>query len=381
MAPTDHALLSVSGAHRWLNCPPSAVLESREPDSSSAAAEQGTVAHALAEWKLRRALHQAPTSKPESDWIDVEMENYTDDYVAFVQEHVSLARETCGDPQVLIEQRLDFSHIVLGGFGTGDCVIIAEPTLNIIDLKYGQGVLVDAERNPQLMLYALGALHAFGDLYDIEAVAVTIYQPRRGNVDTWETSVAELEVWAESEVKPKAELAAEGRGEFCPGSWCQFCRIAPTCRARAKANLALAQHEFASPAELSDSEIADILARIPQLKTWAADVEAYALAQAVNQGKHWDGFKLVTGRSIRKYTDENAVAAAAQAAGYTDIYDKRLITLTAMERLMGKTTFTKVLGDLVVKPVGKPTLVPDADKRPALEIHSAESEFTKTESR
>ena len=376
--PDQHALLSASGAHRWLNCPPSAVLESREPDSSSAAAEQGTVAHALAEWKLRRALHQAPTSKPESDWIDAEMENYTDDYVAFVQEHVLLARETFGDPRVLIEQRLDFSHIVPGGFGTGDCVIIAEPTLQIIDLKYGQGVLVEAERNPQLMLYALGAIHAFGDLYDIETVAVTIYQPRRRNVDTWETSVADLESWAETVVKPKAALAAAGRGKFCPGSWCQFCRIAPTCRVRAEANLALAKREFTPPAELTDAEIADVLARIPQLKTWAADVEAYALSLAVNQGKTWDGFKLVAGRSVRKYTDETAVSEAAEAAGYHDIYDKRLITLTAMEKLMGKKTFNEVLGGLVVKPVGKPTLVPESDKRPALDIRSAESEFTKT---
>lgn len=381
MAPTDHALLSASGAHRWLNCPPSAVLESREPDSSSAAAAQGPAAHALAEWKLRRALHRAPGFKPESTWIDDEMENYTDDYVAFVQEHISLAREACGDPQVLIEQRLDFSHVVPGGFGTGDCVIIAEPKLQIINLKYGQGVLVQAEHNPQLMLYALGALHVFGDLYDIETVAVTIYQPRRGNVDTWETSVADLESWAETVVKPKAELAAAGGGEFCPGSWCQFCRIAPTCRARAEANLALAKLEFAPPAELTDAEIADVLTRIPQLKTWAADVEAYALSQAVNQGKHWDGFKLVAGRSVRKYTDETKVAEAAVAAGYADIYDRKLITLTAMERLMGKTTFNEVLGDLVVKPVGKPTLVPDTDKRPALDIHSAQTEFTKTESR
>ena len=278
MTPSDHALLSASGAHRWLNCTPSARLESDEPESSSSAAEQGTAAHALAEWKLRRALHQAPTFKPVSAWIDDEMETLTDDYVAYVQEHISLAEETCGDPQVLIEQRLDFSHIVPGGFGTGDCVIIAEPTLQIIDLKYGQGVLVEAANNPQLMLYALGALHAFGSLYDIERVAVTIYQPRRANVDTWEISVAELQHWAETEVKPKAELASAGGGEFCPGSWCQFCKIAPTCRARAEANLALAKLEFAPPAELSDVEIADVLARIPQFKTWAANVEAYALS-------------------------------------------------------------------------------------------------------
>ena len=374
MAPSDHALLSASGAHRWLNCTPSARLESDEPESTSAAAEQGTAAHALAEHKLRRALKQR-SKRPVSTWIDDEMETLTDDYVAYVQEHISLARETCGDPQVLIEQRLDFSHVVPGGFGTGDCVIIAEPTLQIIDLKYGQGVLVEAERNPQLMLYALGALHTFGDLYDIERVAVTIYQPRRGNVDTWEISVTELEHRAEAEVKPKAELAAAGEGEFCPGSWCQFCKIAPTCRARAEANLALARLEFAPPAELSDSEIADVLARIPQLKTWAADVEAYALSQAVNQGVVFEGFKLVAGRSIRNYTSETDVAAAAEAAGYRDIWDRKLITLTAMERLMGKPAFNEILGDLVTKPAGKPTLVPASDKRPALDLVSAATDF------
>ena len=304
------------------------------------------------------------------------MEHLTDDYVAFVQEHISIARETCGDPQVLIEQRLDFSHIVPGGFGTGDAVIIAEPTLQIIDLKYGQGVLVEAEQNPQLMLYALGALHAFGSLYDIETVAVTIYQPRRGNVDTWETSVAELEHWAETDVKPKAELAAAGEGEFCPGSWCQFCKITPTCRARAEANLQLAKLEFAPPAELTDVEIADVLTRIPQLKTWASDVEAYALSKAVNQGVVFEGFKLVAGRSVRKYTSETDVAKAAEAAGYRDIWDRKLITLTAMEKLMGKPAFNEILSEYVTKPAGKPTLVPASDKRPALDLVSAATDFS-----
>lgn len=374
MTPSDHALLSASGAHRWLNCTPSARLESDEPESTSAAAEQGTAAHALAEHKLRRALKQR-SKRPVSAWIDDEMETLTDDYVSFVQEHISIAQETCGDPQVLIEQRLDFSHVVPGSFGTGDCVIIAEPTLQIIDLKYGQGVLVEAVNNPQLMLYALGALHAFGSLYDIETVSVTIYQPRRANVDTWEISVAELEQWAETEVKPKAELASAGEGEFCPGSWCQFCRIAPTCRARAEANLQLAKLEFVPPAELSDAEIADVLTRIPQLKTWASDVEAYALSKAVNQGVVFEGFKLVAGRSVRKYTSEKDVAAAAEAAGYRDIWDRKLITLTAMEKLMGKPAFNEILGDLVTKPAGKPTLVPASDKRPALDLVSAATDF------
>lgn len=184
----------------------------------------------MAEWKLRRALHDAPTTKPVSDWHNAEMDALTDDYVAFIQERLRDVHQVCADPQVLIEQRLDFSHVVPGGFGTGDCVIIAEPVLHIIDLKYGQWVLVEAEHNPQLMLYALGALEAFGSLYDISEVAVMIFQPRRSNVSRWTIPVAELEAWSEQVVKPRAALAARGGGEFAPGEWCRFCKLAPTCR-------------------------------------------------------------------------------------------------------------------------------------------------------
>ncbi|WOH93771.1 DUF2800 domain-containing protein [Corynebacterium urealyticum] len=373
--PDQHALLSASGAHRWLACPPSATLEAGLLDSSSQAAAQGTAAHALAEWKLRRALHDAPTTKPVSNWHDEQMDTLTDDYVVFVQERLRDVRQTCADPQVLIEQRLDFSHVVPGGFGTGDCVIIAEPTLQIIDLKYGQGVMVEAEHNPQLMLYALGALNAFGSLYGITEVAVTIFQPRRSNVSTWTIPVAELEAWAAQVVKPRAALAASGDGEYAPGEWCRFCKLAPTCRARAKENLALAQHEFAPPAELTDAEIAQVLAQLPDLKAWAADVKVHALSLAVNRGKSWPGFKLVEGRSIRKYSDESAVAQAAQAAG-VDVWGRKLKTITALEKQLGKKRFNQLLGDLVVKPAGKPTLVPNSDKRPALVIQSAATQFT-----
>ena len=220
--PDHHALLSASGAHRWLNCPPSALVEAGLPGSTSDAAEQGTIAHALAEWKLRRALHLSPTMKPESTWIDSEMESHTDDYLAFIQERLREARKTCKDPGTLIEQRLNFSHLVPGGFGTGDCVIIAEPLLQIIDFKYGQGVLVGAEKNPQLALYAIGALHTFDALYEIAEVAVTIFQPRRSNVATWHISVAELKAWAEEIVRPTAKLAGKGEGSFAAGSWCRF---------------------------------------------------------------------------------------------------------------------------------------------------------------
>lgn len=373
--PDQHALLSASGAHRWLACPPSATLEAGLLDSSSQAAAQGTAAHALAEWKLRRALHDAPTTKPVSNWHDEQMDTLTDDYVVFVQERLRDVRQTCADPQVLIEQRLDFSHVVPGGFGTGDCVIIAEPTLQIIDLKYGQGVMVEAEHNPQLMLYALGALNAFGSLYGITEVAVTIFQPRRSNVSTWTIPVAELEAWAAQVVKPRAALAASGDGEYAPGEWCRFCKLAPTCRARAKENLALAQHEFAPPAELTDAEIAQVLAQLSDLKAWAADVKVHALSLAVNRGKSWPGFKLVEGRSIRKYSDESAVAQAAQAAG-VDVWGRKLKTITALEKQLGKKRFNQLLGDLVVKPAGKPTLVPNSDKRPALVIQSAATQFT-----
>ena len=371
----QHALLSASGAHRWLACPPSATLEAGLPESSSQAAEQGTVAHALAEWKVRRALHDAPSTKPVSSWHDEQMDTLTDDYVAFVQERLRDARQACADPQVLIEQRLDFSHVVPGGFGTGDCVIIAEPVLHIIDLKYGQGVMVEAEHNPQLMLYALGALNAFGSLYDITEVAVTIFQPRRSNVSTWTIPVAELEAWAEQVVKPRAALAARGDGEFAPGEWCRFCKLAPTCRTRAEANLALAKHEFAPPPELTYAEISQVLTQLPDLKAWAADVEAHTLSLVVSQGKTWPRFKLVEGRPIRKYSDESAVAQTAEAVG-VDVWDRKLKTFTALEKQLGKKRFTTVFGDLVVKPAGKPTLVPESDKRPALGIQSAANEFT-----
>ena len=372
--PESHALLSASSAHRWLNCPPSAQASAGVRDEASQAALQGTAAHALAEYKLLRALKRR-AKRPVSEFEDDEMDQLTSDYVGFVLEHLTAARQACADPQVLIEQRLDFSHVVPGGFGTGDCVIIAEPVLHIIDLKYGQGVMVESEANPQLMLYALGALEAFGSLYDITEVAVTIFQPRRSNVSTWTISVAELVAWAEQVVKPRAALAASGDGEFAPGEWCRFCKLAPTCRTRAEANLALAKNEFAPPAELDDGEIAAVLAQLPQLKAWATDVEAHALSLAVNQGKTWTGFKLVEGRSIRKYTNEQAVAQAAEAAG-VDVWDRKLKTITALEKQLGKKRFSELFGDLVVKPAGKPALVPVSDKRPALEIQSAANEFS-----
>lgn len=374
MPPEKHAKLSASSAHRWMNCTPSANLEREFADKSSEAAAEGTAAHALCEHKLRKALKMRST-RPVSKYDSDDMEIYTDSYRDFVLEQLAEAKQHCIDPLVLIEQRLDFSCYVPDGFGTGDCVIVADKALHIIDFKYGLGVLVSAENNPQMMLYALGALRLFDALYDIETVSMSIFQPRRDNVSTWTIPVSELNEWAETTLREKAALAFDGEGDFIPGPWCTFCKAAVKCRARAEEKLALAQYEFAKPPLLTDEEIEDILSRLEDLTKWANEISAYAQDAAINHGKQWKGFKLVESRSNRKYTDENAVIAAANAAGYRDIFRKNLIPITEMEKLMGKKTFSEVLGGLVIKPQGKPTLVPASDKRPA--IHTgANHEFT-----
>ena len=365
MPPEKHAKLSASSAHRWMNCNPSANLEREFADRTSEAAAEGSAAHALCEHKLRKSLKMRST-RPVSKYDSDEMEMYTDSYVEFVLEQIEVAKQHCTDPFVLIEQRLDFSCYVPDGFGTGDCLIVADKLLHIIDFKYGLGVLVDAEDNPQMMLYALGALRLFDALYDIDTISMSIFQPRRENVSTWTITVAELEEWAEQTLRPKAELAFKGEGEFNPGPWCTFCKAAVKCRARAEEKLALARYEFAKPPLLTDEEIEDILSRLDDLTKWANEIAAYAQDAAINHGKQWNGFKLVEGRSIRKYSDESAVVAAATAAGYRDIYKKSLIPITEMEKLMGKKTFAEILGGLVIKPQGKPTLVPASDKRPAI---------------
>ena len=374
MPPKSHAILSASSSHRWLNCNPSARLEQEFEDQETEAASEGTAAHALCEHKLRKAL-KLRSKKPVSQYDCDEMDDYTDGYVQFVLEQLAQAKLTCPDPQVLIEQRLDFSCYVPDGFGTGDCLIIASPRLHVIDFKYGLGVLVDAYQNPQMMLYALGALRIFDCLYDITEVSMSIYQPRRENVSTWTISVDELMDWAENTLRPKADLAYKGEGEYSPGSWCQFCKAAVKCRARAEAKLDLARFEFAQPPLLSDAEIEEILGKLDDLTKWANEIMAYAQDAAINHGKEWAGYKLVESRTNRKYTDEDAVARAAASAGYRDIYKKTLISITEMEKLMGKQTFKEVLGSLVIKPAGRPTLVPASDKRPAITTVGANHDF------
>jgi hypothetical protein len=295
------------------------------------------------------------------------MSDCADGYAAFILELVEASKQTCPDPQALIEQRLDFSKYVEGGFGTGDCVVIADGTLHIVDYKHGQGVLVEAEDNPQMKLYALGALEIFDGIYDIDTVSMTIYQPRRDNISTHTVFKESLYQWAEEILKPAAELAYAGEGEYNCGDWCQFCKAKYDCRKRAEANMELARHDFKRPPLLEDDEIESILGKIDDLVSWASDIKDYAL-QAALGGKRWQDWKLVEGRSNRKYINDEAVAATVTKAGY-DPYEHKVMGITAMEKTLGKTKFSELLGSLVEKPQGKPTLVPESDKRPA--IHTA----------
>jgi hypothetical protein len=353
-----------------MSCTPSAQLEQQFPNETSTYAEEGTAAHDLAEHKLKKALKMR-SKKPTSPYHSDEMDEMTDLYVEYCLELIEKSKESCQDLQILIEQRLDFSDYVPEGFGTGDLVVVGSGTLHVVDLKYGRGIIVSAEQNPQMMLYALGALSLFEMLYDIEKVSMAIVQPRVDNFSTWEITVEELLKWAEEELKPKALLASTGGGEFCAGDHCRFCRAKNQCRARAVKNLELLKYEFQDPALLTDEEIAEIIGLADELAKWAGDIYTYATALAINEGREWDGFKLVEGRTRRKYSDEKAVAETAKSAGYTDIFKQSLITITEMEKLMGKKKFNELLGKLVEKPKGKLTLVSETDKRQAVDpIHA-----------
>jgi hypothetical protein len=355
-----------------LNCPPSARLCESYEDKGSDYAAEGTDAHTLCEYKLKVALGiRAKDPTADLVYYNAEMEDCANGYTAYILEIVETAKQTCADPAVLIEQRLDFSRYVEGGFGTGDCLVIADGTLHIVDYKHGQGILVEAEDNPQMRLYALGALEIFDGIYDIDTVSMTVYQPRRDNVSTHTVFKESLYQWAEEVLKPSAKLAYAGNGEFNCGEWCRFCRIKAECRARAKANLELAQHDFKLPPLLEDDEVEDILGKIDGLISWANDIKDYAL-QAALGGKQWDGWKLVEGRSNRRYIDESAVVAAVDAEGF-DPYERKVLGITAMTSLLGKKRFEEVLGGFIEKPQGKPALVPENDKRPA--IHTAQQDF------
>lgn len=367
-----HAVLSASSSERWLNCPPSARLCEAYEDKGSDYAAEGTDAHALCEFRLKQVLG-IPADDPIENlsWYNEEMEDCAAGYAAYVSELLETAKQTCADPVVMIEQRVEFSRWVKEGFGTADCIIIADGVLNICDYKNGQGCLVLAERNPQMMLYALGALEIFDGIYDIDTVRMTIYQPRKSNISVYEMDKADLYEWANSELTQKAQLAYEGQGSFSCGEWCRFCKAKAECRERAEANLALARYEFQTPALLADEEIADILGKVDTLTAWASDVKEYALQQAIS-GTAFPGWKLVEGRSNRRYTSEAAVAAAVEGAGF-DPYERKVLGITAMQKLLGKSRFEELLAPYIEKPQGKPTLVRSSDKRP--EWNTAKNDF------
>jgi hypothetical protein len=367
-----HALLSASSAHRWISCPPSALLSKKFEDTSSSFAQEGTDAHALAQYKLEKLLGLDTKDPTESlNFYDEEMNSHAEYYASFVLEQLEAAKETCADSQILIEQKLDFSRYVPEGYGYVDCLIIADGTLTVIDYKYGLGIEVSSERNPQMLCYALGGLALFDGIYDIDQIHLIIYQPRRENISEHSISKSELIKWAEEVLAPTAQLAIKGEGEYMAGEHCQFCKAKATCRKRAEYYLELAKYDFEEPATLDNDEIAAILTKADELVSWANDVKEYALKEALN-GTKFEGFKVVAGRSNRKFTDEAAVADVVIAAGKYP-YEKKLLGITAMTALLGKKTFEDILGSLTYKPPGKPVLVTAYDKRP--EFNSAFEDF------
>lgn len=360
-----HAVLSASSSKMWIACPPAARLNAAAADISSEYAQQGSSAHQLAEFKVKHSLGCNVQDPTESlTYFDNEMADCTDSYALYVTEQIEKTKQHCKDPIVLIEQRVDFSKWVPGGFGTADAIIVSDNVLTIIDLKYGLGVLVDAEKNSQMMCYALGALQLFDGIYDIENVSMTIFQPRREHISTYEVSKKELFDWADTILKPAAQLASKGEGEFKAGEHCRFCKVKAACRKRAEYNLELAQYDFKMPDTLEDDEVEIILSKVDDLISWGTDIKEYALQQALN-GKEWKDWKVVEGRSNRKYTDETLVADTVKNAGF-DPYEHKVLGITAMTKMLGKAKFENLLSGFVEKPKGKPTLVPMSDKRPSM---------------
>lgn len=373
--PEKHARFSPSSAKRRLNCPPSLRLEEQFEEDESPYAAEGTAGHALAEHLIKKHL-KIRSKRPVSDYYSDDLLEAVDEYVSFVIGEIEEARRECKTPIICVEQRVDASDYVDECFGTADAVIVTDKVAHVIDLKLGKGVPVYAEENPQLMIYGLGVLSMAELLYDVETVRLTVFQPRLNNSSTWDITPGELKKWGEEVLRPRGAMALMGAGEFSAGTWCRFCRARNQCRARADEFLKLAQMEFRAPALLSDEEIAEVLTKSDELAKWASDVYAFAQDQAIIHGKAWPGFKLVEGRSVRKYTSDDEVAEAAKAAGYSDIYKHSLIGIGEMEKLMGKDEFARILGHLVYKPQGKITLAPDTDKREAINKTTALAEFT-----
>lgn len=369
--PSKHALLGASSAHRWLLCTPSAVLETRFPDTTSEAAREGTLAHAIVETKLKRLIKGKPRGRATRTQLNdplytPAMEEHADAYVDFIEELFAEAQARSRDAILCSEMQVDFHEWVPGGFGTTDTTIIADDTLTVVDFKFGKGHLVEAVDNPQLRLYALGAWTEFGMLYDVRKVRTYIVQPRKDSITSEELTVEELIDWADNYVRLRAELAAKGEGPKNPGDvQCLFCRAKHVCVARISALMDALKYEFRDPDLLTAEEIAAVIPKAEALASWAKGVREYALQHAV-EGEEYPGYKLVAGRSNRKIIDEEEATARLLKAGCPPEKIMRLRSITDLESYLSKETFAKVLDGLVIKPEGKPTLVPDTDKRESM---------------
>ena len=369
---TAHALLGASSAHMWLHCTPSARLCENMPDRAGKAAAEGTLAHEIAALKLQKYFtpmspkaYTARMNKlKKQELYQDEMQGYTDEYLEYIKE---IATGLPSAPCVAIEQRVDYSTYAPGGFGTADCILLHGDTLWVIDFKYGTGVPVEAVENEQMRLYALGALHEYSILYNIKQVVLTIFQPRNGGAKAWETTADEIVAWGIGFVKPRAELADKGEGDFCPSEdVCRFCRANAQCRARANKNLELLGYDFAAPNLLTNKDIGVILEKAQDLQGWVKDIQEYALKETLC-GREVPGWKAVEGRSNRAFRDVDAAFAKLIDAGIDRelLYVRNPITLTATEKLVGKKQFEELLADEIEKPKGKPTLVKQDDKRPS----------------
>ena len=415
--PDRHALLSASSSKQWLNCPPSARLQEQFPNESSVYAAEGTFAHEVCEYKVRKYLKERVKHPQSEEYYTEEIDQITDVYAEFVISIIEEMKRNGCEPLVMVEERVDYTHIAPSGFGTADMLIVGKDengngVLHIADFKTGQGVFVDADHNSQMMLYALGGLAAYGYIYDIKIVRMSIIQPRLDNISTFECTREDLENWGES-IRKIAILAYEGKGEQRAGDWCRFCRAKPVCKACKDEALSLCREEFldldegafnegafsdesvpsdgirASPAASCDNsencengtvpvfrqpglvsltELAQILPTLNRISSWIESVFAFVSSEAINNGMMIPGYKVVEGRSKRVFTDTKAVVDTAVANGYTDLYKQQLISLTEFEKMMGKKKFKELLGAYVTKPRGKLALVPEDDPREAVDL-------------
>lgn len=369
-----HAKLSASGASRWATCPGSVQMEDGIPDKESIYAQEGTLAHEMSELKLKhyldpkgfgkRKLNAAIKKLKENELYQAEMESYTDTYVDFIKEK---ALSFSSNPYIEIEKRVDFSRWVDGGFGTCDCILIHGSTLSIIDLKYGKGVPVSAEQNEQLILYALGAYDAFNLIYNLDKIEMNIVQPRINNFSTWEISLTELLLWGDY-FKVQAEKALGGNGELVPSAKaCKFCKARDICTARAENNLSLESEIKLKPNEIPKDKLYEYISRGEDIAKWVADLKAYALDMCL-KGEDVKGLKAVAGRTSRSWTNQDEAINKLIEGGIDEaiIYDKVPLTLAKLEKALGKQQFTTLVGDMVVTSEGKPTLVFENDKRPAI---------------